>query len=69
MTDLTTKLTDASAAALRKIAPAIEADPGNVAAITVEIRMAGGEAAKGATAWVERRFGAKDLGTPSEGRG
>jgi hypothetical protein len=69
VSDLTTKLTEASATAIRKLMPAIEADPANVAAITVEIRLAGEQTVKGATAWIERRFGARDLGPAGEGRG
>ena len=69
MCDLTTMLSEAADAAIRKLAPAIEADPANVAAITVEIRLANEQAVKGATAWIERRFGAKDLGRAGERRG
>ena len=69
MTDLTTKLTEASAAAIRRLMPAIEADPANVQLITIELQVAGGTAVKGGMAWIQKRYGAKDLAPPGEGRG
>ncbi len=69
MGDLTTKLTEAAVAAIRKIEPAIEADPSNVDLITIELRVSGGDTVKGGTAWIQKRFGGKDLGRAGEGRG
>jgi len=69
MSDLTTKLTEASAAAIRKLMPAIEADPANVQLITIELQVTGGNGVKGGTAWIQKRFGAKDLAPVGEGSG
>ena len=69
MSDLTMKLTEASAAAIRRLMPAIEADPANVQLITIELQVAGGNAVKGGTAWIQKRYGAKDLAPSGEGRG
>ena len=69
MSDLTTKLTEATAAAIRKLMPAIEADPWNVQLITIELQVSGGDTVKGGTAWIQKRFGSKDLGPAGQGRG
>ncbi len=53
MSDLTERLTEAAAAAIADIMPAIEAEPRKVRLVTIELEVANGCQVKGGTAWIE----------------
>ena len=55
MTDLQDHLTEAAAAAIADVMPAIEADPKRVRLLTIELELDGGRRVAGGTAWIERR--------------
>ena len=66
MSDLTGRLTEAATAAIRDVAPAIEAEPRKVRPVTIELEVANGCKVTGGTAWIER---AVNVGTlPGVGR-
>ena len=58
-TTLQDHLTEAAAAAIADVMPAIAADPRKVRLVTIELELANGGQVKGGTAWIERKV---DLG-------
>ncbi len=61
MTDLQDRLTEAAAAAIADVMPAIEADPRKVRRLTVELELANGGQVEGGTAWIERAVNVNKL--------
>ncbi len=55
VTDLQDHLTEAAAAAIADVMPAIEAEPRRVRVVTIELEVADGRRVTGGTAWIERR--------------
>ena len=68
MTDLTTRLQEAAAGAIRDVAPAIAAEPKRVRLLTIELELANGGQVKGGTAWIERAVNVNKLLGVGRGR-
>ena len=61
MTDLQDHLTEAAAAAIADVMPAIEADPRKVKTVMIELELAGGVQVRAGTAWIERAVNVSKL--------
>ncbi len=60
-TTLRDHLTEAAAAAIADVMPAIAAEPKRVRLLTIELELANGGQVKGGTAWIERAVNVNKL--------